>query len=551
MPAALASKNVSRGDAGGSLEPRTGAGGGGGRRGGSVRRLGLIDGGIAIARRAIGNERAFRAINGARDVLVRDGLAEVVRERAAATLPAVHRAGGVGWVRKETTAARDGLSPEDVSPAQELIDEADLATGHRPVGSPRETGRPVTGRLMNSVRSSLTGDTRVVRSARRPLTDRARGDRTPSRVASRVAPPPLPPRAFARPTRASMPDAVSLRPRDGSPLPDLGARLVVGTCDVAGAGARALLGLVPSDGSPPPPAVELTLTGVGPRANDHPDAEPVFFPANDDVDAPAAAAPPALALVRLTPDLSLLVVNRPARVADEAALAYAVHAMATEAGCDSVVLAAAMRLDVGPGGEKNAPRVYRFDLGGRSSSSDPAATGDEEESLPSGTNASSSSPSSFPRLPPLDPTARLNDGLIAALAHALRHGGPRATCVCARPRGAERGDGPPGGEIGRGRGGGGDDEAPGRGARRGARGMRLRRRADVSAEADVESGHRAERRQDVYVETRERQTTRRNEAQRRQGAKASAVASERAGRSCSHITPTASRATIGPSVTFR
>ena len=230
-----------------------------------------------------------------------------------------------------------------------------------------------------------------------------------------------------------MPDAVSLRPRDGSPLPDLGARLVVGTCDVAGAGARALLGLVPSDGSPPPPAVELTLTGVGPRANDHLDAAPVFFPANDDVDAPAAAAPPALALVRLTPDLSLLVVNRPARVADEAALAYAVHAMATEAGCESVVLAAAMRLDVGPGGEKNAPRVYRFDLGGRSSSpSDPAVTGDDEESLPSGANASSSLPSSFPRLPPLDPTARLNDGLVAALAHALRHGGPRATCVFAR-----------------------------------------------------------------------------------------------------------------------
>ena len=102
---------------------------------------------------------------------------------------------------------------------------------------------------------------------------------------------------------------MALRLKGGGPLPEVGDRLVVGTCDIAGAGVRALLGLARAGGAPPPTVHELELVSlVAPLSRDDADARAVFV-------SPGAArdATPAVSLVRLDASLSLLAVNAATR----------------------------------------------------------------------------------------------------------------------------------------------------------------------------------------------------------------------------------------------
>ena len=98
---------------------------------------------------------------------------------------------------------------------------------------------------------------------------------------------------------------MALRLKGGGPLPEVGDRLVVGTCDIAGAGVRALLGLARADGAPPPAVHELELASlVAPLSRDDADARAVFVPPGADGD-----VTPAVSLVRLDERLSLLAVS--------------------------------------------------------------------------------------------------------------------------------------------------------------------------------------------------------------------------------------------------
>ena len=185
---------------------------------------------------------------------------------------------------------------------------------------------------------------------------------------------------------------MALRLKGGGPLPEVGDRLVVGTCDIAGAGVRALLGLARADGAPPPAVHELELASlVPPLSRDDADARAVFVPPGADGD-----ATPAVSLVRLDERLSLLAVNAATREEDEAPLAAAVLALA--AGCGHLLIAGALRVDT------DAP--LEVELGGESS---PA----KRETL-----ATSGAP------PP-----KMRDGVLAALFHAARSMGVKTTCV--------------------------------------------------------------------------------------------------------------------------
>ena len=178
---------------------------------------------------------------------------------------------------------------------------------------------------------------------------------------------------------------MALRLKGGGPLPEVGDRLVVGTCDIAGAGVRALLGLVRADGAPPPAVHELELVSLAaPLSGDDADARAVFVP-------PGAArnATPAVSLVRLDTSLSLLAVNAATREEDEAPLAAAVLALA--ARCGHLLIAGALRVD---GAEPEA--ALHVELGGE------ARRGE---------------------------TVKVRDGALAALFHAARATGARATCV--------------------------------------------------------------------------------------------------------------------------
>jgi hypothetical protein len=62
-----------------------------------------------------------------------------------------------------------------------------------------------------------------------------------------------------------------LRVKGGGALPPIAARVVVGVCDIAGVGVRALMGLKPSDGSKAT-ATQLELHGVGERGSGEDDA---------------------------------------------------------------------------------------------------------------------------------------------------------------------------------------------------------------------------------------------------------------------------------------
>jgi len=189
---------------------------------------------------------------------------------------------------------------------------------------------------------------------------------------------------------------MALRLKGGGPLPEVGDRLVVGTCDIAGAGVRALLGLARADGAPPPAVHELELASlVAPLSRDDADARAVFVPPGADGD-----ATPAVSLVRLDERLSLLAVNAATREEDEAPLAAAVLALA--AGCGHLLIAGALRVDT------DAP-LMEVELGGESVSS-------AKRETPLATSGAEDAP-------------KMRDGVLAALFHAARATGARATGV--------------------------------------------------------------------------------------------------------------------------
>jgi hypothetical protein len=187
---------------------------------------------------------------------------------------------------------------------------------------------------------------------------------------------------------------MALRLKGGGPLPEVGDRLVVGTCDIAGAGVRALLGLARADGAPPPAVHELELASlVAPLSRDDADARAVFVPPGADGD-----VTPAVSLVRLDERLSLLAVNTATREEDEAPLAAAVLSLA--ARCSHLLIAGALRVDT------DAP--LEVELGGESS--------DETKRETLATKSAA-------------PQPKMRDGVLAALFHAARATGARATGV--------------------------------------------------------------------------------------------------------------------------
>ena len=199
---------------------------------------------------------------------------------------------------------------------------------------------------------------------------------------------------------------VSLRLKGGDPLPPVGDRLVVGACDISGAGVRALLGLVPPDGAP---IVEHEIEhhGAANFADADADADdaPVFSPAGDP-DHPRR--PPRMVLRRLSPDTTLLAVNAPLDAAREAPFAAAVHDVIVRDGCTSLIIVGALRLNV-PGDDR------LFHLGvAAPGAAPPAPLAPDFASLDARENVA------------------VNDGVIAALVHAARAGGHPTTCAFAR-----------------------------------------------------------------------------------------------------------------------
>ena len=105
-----------------------------------------------------------------------------------------------------------------------------------------------------------------------------------------------------------------LRVKGGGEVPIAAGDVVaVGVVDIAGAGARAVLGMR----APGTAALELELTGVGkPSGSGEDGVGPTF---GDDV--------PALCLVQPAPGVSLVAVNRPLTVAEEAPFAHALASL--------------------------------------------------------------------------------------------------------------------------------------------------------------------------------------------------------------------------------
>ena len=148
----------------------------------------------------------------------------------------------------------------------------------------------------------------------------------------------------------------SLKVKGGGALPPIADRVVVGTCDVAGVGVRALMGLKPGgDGTTAKGTThELELHGVGERRTggggdgDGEDGACVsgggaVFTTGGDPD--LAEGTPEILLINL-PGITLIAVNTSLSVAEEAPFAAAVHALTADAGCSSVVLVGALRLNV-------------------------------------------------------------------------------------------------------------------------------------------------------------------------------------------------------------
>ena len=180
-----------------------------------------------------------------------------------------------------------------------------------------------------------------------------------------------------------------LRVKGGGEVPIAAGDVVaVGVVDIAGAGARAVLGMR----APGTPALELELTGVGKPSDSGEDGDGPTF--GDDI--------PALCLVQPAPGVSLVAVNRPLTVAEEAPFAHALASLVASRGCETCIVAGALRLNVR--GEGN---VFQHAING-------AAL------LELGTAESGGD---------LPGNLTIADGTIAACVHALRYSGVPTVCA--------------------------------------------------------------------------------------------------------------------------
>ena len=184
------------------------------------------------------------------------------------------------------------------------------------------------------------------------------------------------------------PTMAELRVKGGGEVPIAAGDVVaVGVVDIAGAGARAVLGMR----APGTAALELELTGVGKPSGSGEDGDGPTF--GDDI--------PPLCLVQPAPGVSLVAVNRPLTVAEEAPFAHALASLVASRGCETCIVAGALRLNVR--GEGN---VFQHAING-------AAL------LELGTTESGDLPGNL----------TIADGTIAACVHALRYSGVPTVCA--------------------------------------------------------------------------------------------------------------------------
>ena len=199
----------------------------------------------------------------------------------------------------------------------------------------------------------------------------------------------------------------SLKAKGGGALPPIADRVVIGVCDIAGVGVRAIMGMKASDGSQAT-THELELHGVGARSGSGggggggggEDAPGVsggaVFTAGGDPD--LAEGTPEIALMNV-PGLTLIAVNTSLSVAEEAPFAAAVHALVADAGCSSVVLVGALRLNV-----KGEGKIFQTVMNGCQPLS-PGGGGGGGDATP---------------FEELDGDVVVNDGVIAAIMHVMR-----------------------------------------------------------------------------------------------------------------------------------
>ena len=163
--------------------------------------------------------------------------------------------------------------------------------------------------------------------------------------------------------------------------------VAVGVVDIAGAGARAVLGMR----APGTAALELELTGVGKRSGSGEDGDGPTF--GDDI--------PPLCLVQPAPGVSLVAVNRPLTVAEEAPFAHALASLVASRGCETCIVAGALRLNV-----RGEGTVFQHAING-------AAL------MELGQTESRDLPGNL----------TIADGTIAACVHALRYSGVPTVCA--------------------------------------------------------------------------------------------------------------------------
>lgn len=213
-----------------------------------------------------------------------------------------------------------------------------------------------------------------------------------------------------------------LRAVGGGALPPIATRVVIGVCDLSGAGVRALLGLSPGDGTQPTTcALELHVGGSIPGSSGDGEGDgdeeggdgagsgakavgAVFTPGGDP---DLAEGTSQILLINLLPGVTLIAANTPLGVDEEASFAAAVYALTAASGCTSVVLVGALKLNV-----KGEGKIFQAVMNG-CQALDAGAAGVRGaaafEALPGGT--------------------AVNDGVIAALMHAMRAAAMPTACL--------------------------------------------------------------------------------------------------------------------------
>lgn len=203
-----------------------------------------------------------------------------------------------------------------------------------------------------------------------------------------------------------------MRAKGGGALPPIADRVVVGVCDIAGVGVRALMGLKSSDGSEAT-THELEIHGVGERIRRGGGAVSVgagaagaVFTAGGDPD--LAEGTPEILLINL-PGVTLIAANTSLSVAEEAPFAAAVHALTADAGCSSVVLVGALRLNV-----KGEGKIFQTAMNG---------------CQPLSIDGGGSGGAAMAPFEALGGDTAVNDGVIAALMHVMRATATPTTCL--------------------------------------------------------------------------------------------------------------------------